>query len=272
MFTDPEVDLLLGPSPGLGRAIAVYVFEPDELVFANPVTITVVKDVSDLNENQRSRFNLYLYIEPNFHDLEADCTVAEDPPGTFIATCTAELDHFSMYGAIAPLDTDDDGVFDEFDGVVDNCPDDPNPGQADTDEDGVGDVCDPCPLDNPDDTDGDGVCDSADICPGGDDNIDCQPNEVPDYCDISGGTSNDCNSNEIPDECDTIGSGDFDCDGDVDLTDFVGLADCMAGPGVPPTPAAPECVGACLDGFDFDADGDVDMDDFILFQDGFASP
>jgi hypothetical protein len=141
VFTDPEVDLLLGPSPGLGRAISVYVFEPDGLIFANPVTITVVKDVSDLNENQRSRFNLYLYIDPNFHDLEAACTVAEDPPGTFIATCITELDHFSMYGAIVPLDADDDGVFDDFDGVADNCPTVSNPDQTDSDGNGVGDAC-----------------------------------------------------------------------------------------------------------------------------------
>jgi len=40
-------------------------------------------------------------------------------------------------------DTDGDGVFD----ARDNCPDDPNPDQADFDGDGLGDVCDPFPLD-----------------------------------------------------------------------------------------------------------------------------
>jgi hypothetical protein len=139
--TDPEVDLLLGPSPGLGRAIAVYTFEPDGLEFSSPVTITVVKDVTELNENQRNRFHLYLYVDNAFENLEADCGVIEDPPGTFIATCTAELDHFSVYGAIVPLDTDDDGVADLFPPEVDNC-DLYNPDQADCQPNGVGDVCD----------------------------------------------------------------------------------------------------------------------------------
>jgi hypothetical protein len=49
--------------------------------------------------------------------------------------------------------------------AVDNCPDDPNPDQADDDGDGVGDACDNCPQDpNPgqEDTDGDGIGDACD--------------------------------------------------------------------------------------------------------------
>jgi len=51
---------------------------------------------------------------------------------------------------------------------LDNCPDDPNPGQEDRDGDGNGDVCDACPdlpAAGPMDEDGDGVIDMWDNCP-----------------------------------------------------------------------------------------------------------
>ena len=51
-------------------------------------------------------------------------------------------------------DSDDDGVFDD----IDNCPTTPNPDQADMDEDGIGDVCD-------DDIDGDDIMNEYDNCP-----------------------------------------------------------------------------------------------------------
>jgi len=66
------------------------------------------------------------------------------------------------------LDSDLDGVCDEDD----NCPQTPNPDQADADQDGRGDVCDNCPqTPNPDqaDTDRDGVGDVCDTtCPDAD--------------------------------------------------------------------------------------------------------
>ena len=57
-----------------------------------------------------------------------------------------------------PLDPDDDIDGDGVCGDVDNCPNDPNPGQEDTNGNGVGDACE--------DTDGDGVVDGSDNCPG----------------------------------------------------------------------------------------------------------
>ena len=59
-------------------------------------------------------------------------------------------------------DVDGDGVKN----AVDNCPDTPNPTQANEDGDALGDACDPCPpyTDNTD-TDGDGVGDLCDPRP-----------------------------------------------------------------------------------------------------------
>jgi hypothetical protein len=59
------------------------------------------------------------------------------------------------------IDTDDDGVCDEFD----NCDTVDNADQLDTDGDGNGDACDACPVNNPDDPDGDGQCGSPEPCP-----------------------------------------------------------------------------------------------------------
>jgi hypothetical protein len=42
---------------------------------------------------------------------------------------------------VEEMDRDTDGICDD----VDNCPDTPNPDQADTDDDGIGDACDPTP-------------------------------------------------------------------------------------------------------------------------------
>ncbi len=81
------------------------------------------------------------------------------------------------------LDTDDDGLC----GLDDNCPDLPNPDQADEDEDGVGDACDNCPKvvnRGQDDRDSDG---SGDAC----DRYECVPDGLPEVCD---GLDNDCDN------------------------------------------------------------------------------
>jgi len=67
--------------------------------------------------------------------------------------------------------------------------------------------------------------------------------------------------------------GDLDGDGDIDLDDAAGFADCMAGPLVPPTPTRLRVTRQqCLDAFNFDGDYDVDLRDFGSFQETFASP
>ena len=65
--------------------------------------------------------------------------------------------------------------------------------------------------------------------------------------------------------------GDFDSDDDVDLDDYAALVDCLAGPEGAPSPAAPECVDACLFAFDTD-DDDVDLTDVAAFANALSAP
>jgi hypothetical protein len=97
------------------------------------------------------------------------------------ATAYAILVLQRSLGGVCLVDDD----MDELCSTEDNCPEVPNPDQADRDGDGVGDVCDNCPdvpnLDQIDD-DADGI---GDIC----DDIVCVPDGNDDICD---GTDNDC--------------------------------------------------------------------------------
>ncbi len=95
VIDDPDVEIVLGDGEALGSSVAVFVFEPGGLVFDNSVTVTVVRDVSDLNESERNGLSLCIFEDPNFVDLGANCVVVEDPPSTFTVTCTVELKHFS---------------------------------------------------------------------------------------------------------------------------------------------------------------------------------
>jgi hypothetical protein len=138
-----DLDLLLGAYTGKGWSWSLFDLEPEGLVFDPPATLTVEIDVSGLSARQRARTSLYRRNEFLwFERLDTDCSF-NDPPPPIIATCTALIDHFSEYSLVAPADTDGDGVFDEFEVEVDNCPDDFNPGQEDHDDNGIGNACDP---------------------------------------------------------------------------------------------------------------------------------
>ena len=84
------------------------------------------------------------------------------PTATFTPTLTPIPT--DTYTPTMSADIDGDGIING----LDNCPNDPNPGQQDGDNDGVGDACDNCPEKrNPGQQDGDGddIGDDCDNCP-----------------------------------------------------------------------------------------------------------
>ena len=54
--------------------------------------------------------------------------------------------------------------------------------------------------------------------------------------------------------------GDANCDGNVDIDDFINLADCLSGPNRVPSQSG------CLEQFDYDDDNDIDLVDFSRFE------
>jgi hypothetical protein len=113
----------------------------------------------------------------------------------------------SAHLTVGVVDSDGDGVLDS----LDNCVNDPNPGQEDGDGDRHGDVCDNCPADaNPgqEDVDGDGLGDACDNCPSdfNDMQIDVDGDDVGDVCD-------NCPADANSDQSDVDGDGFGDvCD------------------------------------------------------------
>lgn len=120
---DPEADLVIGPNTGLGQIVAVYDLQPEGQMFSPPATLTIIVDVTSLNATQRANLDLYIFNDASgsYESLGAVCTITEAPPGTFTAECTASVDHFTSFALIGPLDTDGDGIPDDFPTGSDEC-------------------------------------------------------------------------------------------------------------------------------------------------------
>ncbi|RJP42926.1 MAG: hypothetical protein C4547_00075 [Phycisphaerales bacterium] len=171
---------------------------------------------------------------------------AYDVSNTGLIAGIGELDGSDAAFLLQPApepdaDTDRDGVPD----VLDNCPNEPNPGQEDADDDGVGDVCDNCVDDkNADqaDADGDGYGDACDNCPkdANADQSDADDDGRGDVCDPcpEGDDGKDSDGDTVTD-CEDL------CPGKDDLPDADGdqTPDCLDGCPRNPDKIEPDLCG-----------------------------
>jgi hypothetical protein len=178
----------------------------------------------------------------------------DNPRGCWLTHAATSFAILVLQRSLGGICGDDIGDADGICQGDDNCPNVPNPDQADTDNDGVGDACDNCRnARNPDqaDSDGDGIgdaCDDylcvptgADLCNGLDDDcdrvVDEAPAEVGDDCQTGqvgqcGEGENACIGGALvcvrlndpsPEVCDGL---DNDCNGQVDEGRAGGLRFC----------------------------------------------
>jgi hypothetical protein len=102
IVVDPNVNIRVGGRDGTGYAVTIYDLRPSGLQFAVPAALTIVHDVSTLTSAQRINLGVYVLSEVSqrYEPVASTCDVVEDPPNLFIATCAADLSHFSKYGLV----------------------------------------------------------------------------------------------------------------------------------------------------------------------------
>ena len=147
------------------------------------------------------------------------------PYGLLSSDTGTASDHFPVVGDFSQVgltDSDTDGLPD----INDNCPDIPNPDQADWNANGTGDVCE--------DSDGDGLLDSEELLTYGTDpgNMDTDGDGLTDGLEAEVGTTDpnlsDTNSNGCPDGLEALEQCGPGCEGDLDADGIIGTGDLLS--------------------------------------------
>ncbi len=162
--------------------------------------------------------NTYTIIDQDGNAFQDNHTFTVDNTNTGFYTIRNQLGcevQVIITTGIEPIpDADNDGVFDKDD----NCPNTPNPDQADSNDNGIGDVCE-----TPTDSDNDGVFDKYDNCPitPNPDQLDTDKDGIGDVCDLINDTDGDGVRDALDNCVNTANSdqADLDKDGLGDICD-----------------------------------------------------
>jgi hypothetical protein len=133
-------------------------FGPDGAQFSAPITVTVSYTDREVECLDEPNLQVYEYNSVSgVFDIPVTTIVDRD---MIHNTITFTLDHFSIYGIGAKMDTDGDGITDDLDPDDDNDGylDGEDPFPLDTDNDGIPNIYDP-------DDDADGILDGDDEFP-----------------------------------------------------------------------------------------------------------
>lgn len=128
-ITEP-VEIRIDPVPFISRdfyalangdiyaVAALHEYSPDGFQFQEPVSLSVVADTSSLTAAQVGAASIARFLPDNIIEL-LPTTMVSLGPG--VHSFESSLLGFSSYGVVYPADRDGDGVFDAYDGVVDDC-------------------------------------------------------------------------------------------------------------------------------------------------------
>jgi hypothetical protein len=205
MWDDTTINIGLQVTTPLSNIVsfvgpAVY-FGPYRTFFNRDVIVTIPYDSTQVSGET---VRVYIYNHQT-DDWDSITPETADPVENLVTFKTQVLGLFRA----GIGDEDDDGVAD----AADNCPNDPNPSQANSDGDADGDACDP-------DDDDDTILDAADNCPvnANLDQADADEDGTGDACDncpaISNPGQSDADRDGIGNACDTC---PFDHDSAADL-------------------------------------------------------